>query len=141
MINKFVMSMAMLRMLSGSIEIIAAIVMLRLNQVDKALLVNSGLAVVGPLILISTTTIGLIGMTDKLSLTKLLWVGIGVTCIFIGILKKSSSFRPERSGVEKSPDFRKISLDGAIDEEMSRLRYASLDMTGFLGICMGWCYR
>ncbi|MDF2815571.1 MAG: hypothetical protein K0Q81_1771 [Paenibacillus sp.] len=88
MINKFVMSMAMLRMLSGSIEIIAAIVMLRLNQVDKALLVNSGLAVVGPLILISTTTIGLIGMTDKLSLTKLLWVGIGVTCIFIGILKK-----------------------------------------------------
>ncbi|MDF2671496.1 MAG: hypothetical protein K0R67_3802 [Paenibacillus sp.] len=88
MINKIVLSMAMLRMLSGSIELIAAIVMLRLNQVDKALLVNSGLAVVGPLILISTTTIGLIGMSDKLSFTKLLWVGIGVTCIFIGILKK-----------------------------------------------------
>lgn len=88
MMNKIVFSMAMLRVMSGSIELIAAIIMLRLNQVDKALLVNSGLAVVGPLILISTTTIGLIGMADKLSYVKLLWVAVGVTCIFIGILKK-----------------------------------------------------
>jgi len=48
-------------------------------------------------------------------------------------------FDPPRR--RKSPDFRKISLDGAIDEGVSRLRYAALDMTGFLGICMGWCYR
>jgi hypothetical protein len=88
MINKIVFSMAMLRVMSGSIELIAAIIMLRLNQVDKALLVNSGLAVVGPLILISTTTIGLIGMADKLSYAKLLWIAVGVACIFIGILKK-----------------------------------------------------
>lgn len=40
---------------------------------------------------------------------------------FIGILKKSSSFRPARSEAEKSPDFRGISLDGAIDGGMSRL--------------------
>lgn len=88
MINKIVFSMAMLRVMSGSIELIAAIIMLRLNQVDKALLVNSGLAVVGPLIFISTTTIGLIGLADKLSYAKLLWVAVGVACIFIGILKK-----------------------------------------------------
>jgi putative exporter of polyketide antibiotics len=88
MFNKIVLGMASLRLISGSLEIIAALLMLRLNQVEKALLVNSGLAVVGPLILLSTTTIGLVGLADKLSFSRLLWVGIGVTCIFIGILKK-----------------------------------------------------
>lgn len=88
MINKIVLSMAMIRVLSGSIEILAALLMLRLNQIDKALLVNSGLALVGPLVLLTTTTIGLVGMADKLSVGKLLWVLVGVSCIFIGILKK-----------------------------------------------------
>ena len=48
---------------------------------------------------------------------------------FIGILKKSSSFRPARSEAEKSPDFRGISLDGAIDGGMSRSAKGGLDMT------------
>jgi hypothetical protein len=86
--NKIVWSMAMLRMLSGSIELIAAIIMLRLGSIEKALLVNSGLAVFGPLILISTTTIGLVGIADKLSVAKFAWILLGVTCLFIGILKK-----------------------------------------------------
>lgn len=86
--DKFVLSMATLRVLSGSIEIIAAVLMLRFMQVEKALLINSGLAFVGPLILLSTTAIGLVGMADKLSAGKLLWILLGVSCIFFGILKK-----------------------------------------------------
>nr|WP_281891000.1 YqhV family protein [Paenibacillus sp. YYML68] len=88
MINKVVLSMATLRLLSGTIEIAAALFMLRVNQIDKALLINSGLALVGPLVLLSTTTIGLVGVADKLSWGKLIWVIAGVTCLFIGILKK-----------------------------------------------------
>jgi hypothetical protein len=88
MIDKFVMSMATLRVLSGATEIIAAVLMLRYMQVEKALLINSGLAFVGPLILLATTTIGLVGMADKLSAGKLLWILLGVSCIFFGILKK-----------------------------------------------------
>lgn len=88
MINKFVAGMAALRMISGCIEITAAVLMLRFMQVDKALLINSGLALVGPLILLTTTTIGLIGMADKLSFHKMLWIFIGVGCVFFGILKK-----------------------------------------------------
>jgi hypothetical protein len=88
MLNKIVMSMASLRVLSGCLEIIAALIMLRLNQVEKAILVNSGLAVVGPLVLLTTTTIGLVGIADKLSFGKLLWILTGVTLLFIGILKK-----------------------------------------------------
>nr|WP_233168439.1 YqhV family protein [Paenibacillus roseus] len=80
--------MATLRLVSGSLEIIAAIIMLRLNQIDKALVVNSSLALVGPIILISTTTIGLVGLSDKLSLDKFIWVLAGITCLMVGILKK-----------------------------------------------------
>ncbi|GLI07383.1 Protein of unknown function [Paenibacillus tianmuensis] len=87
-INKIVLSMALIRIFSGSIEIMAGLLMLRYNQIEKALLVNSGLALVGPFVLLTTTTIGLVGMADKLSAGKMLWVLIGVSCIFIGILKK-----------------------------------------------------
>jgi hypothetical protein len=88
MLNKFVVSMATLRILSGSLEVIAALLMLRFNQVEKALLINSGLALVGPFVLLATTTIGLLGIADKLSFGKMIWVIAGVSCIFFGILKK-----------------------------------------------------
>lgn len=88
MLNKIVLSMASLRLMSGTIEIIAALIILRLNQIDKALMVNSGLALVGPLVLLATTTIGLVGLADKLSFGKMMWVLVGVSRIFIGILKK-----------------------------------------------------
>ncbi len=88
MIDKFVLGMFALRMMSGSIEILAAFLMLRLNQVEKALMVNSALALVGPIVLISTTALGLIGVADKLSYSRLAWVVCGVACLFIGILKK-----------------------------------------------------
>jgi putative exporter of polyketide antibiotics len=88
MLNKFVVSMATIRILSGSLEVIAALLMIRFNQVEKALLINSGLAVLGPFILLATTTIGLLGMADKLSFGKMIWIVIGVSCIFFGILKK-----------------------------------------------------
>ncbi|WP_072332469.1 MULTISPECIES: YqhV family protein [unclassified Paenibacillus] len=88
MIHKVVLGMAALRVMSGCIEIFAAVLMLRFNQIEKALLVNSGLALVGPLVLLATTTLGLVGLADKLSWGKMLWVLAGVSCIFIGILKK-----------------------------------------------------
>lgn len=86
--DKYVSWMAVLRLLSGSVEIMAALIMLRLNQVDKALAVNSGLALVGPTILILTTAVGLTGMAQELSWGKLGWVGCGVAFLLIGILKK-----------------------------------------------------
>lgn len=88
MLNKVVATMASLRLLSGSIEIMAALLMLRLNQIDKALVVNSALAFVGPAILVTTTAVGLVGLSDKLSPSKLVWIGGGIACLLIGILKK-----------------------------------------------------
>lgn len=85
MLEKAIIGMALLRLLSGSIEIFAALLMMKFNEVEKALVINSSLALVGPLILIATTTIGLIGITDKVSFSKILWILLGVTCILIGV--------------------------------------------------------
>lgn len=88
MLDKFVTSMAALRIFSGTIEILAALLMLKLGRVDKALAVNSALAFVGPTILLVTTSIGLAGIADKLSWGRMVWIGCGVACLLIGILKK-----------------------------------------------------
>jgi hypothetical protein len=80
--------MATLRLISGSIEIGAALFMLKVGQVDKALTINTTLAFVGPTVLIITTTIGLVGLADKLSWVKMTWIMLGVFCLLIGTLKK-----------------------------------------------------
>lgn len=83
--EKAILGMALLRILSGSIEILVALLILKFNDVEKALVVNSSLALVGPIILMITTTIGLVGLSEKVSLTKLIWVFGGVACILYGI--------------------------------------------------------
>ncbi len=85
--EKAILGMAALRVLSGSVEIIAALLILKVNEVEKALLINSGLAIVGPVILITTTSIGLLGMSDRISYAKIAWILVGVSCILIGVRK------------------------------------------------------
>jgi hypothetical protein len=87
-IEKALLVMVLLRLVSGSIEIFAAFLMLRLNQIEKALIINSSLALVGPIILIATTTVGLIGVSEKLSFLKIICIFSGVALILIGIKSK-----------------------------------------------------
>lgn len=84
-LEKAVLGMALLRLLSGCIEIFAALLMVKFNAVDKAMVINSTLAFIGPLILISTTAVGLFGMADKISIEKLLWIIVGVFFILYGV--------------------------------------------------------
>ncbi|MDQ0154063.1 YqhV family protein [Robertmurraya andreesenii] len=84
-LEKAIIGMALLRMLSGSIEIFAAFLFLKVNEVEKALIINSSLALIGPIILILTTTIGLFGVAEKVSLTKMLWIICGVGLILYGV--------------------------------------------------------
>ncbi|ALC90280.1 hypothetical protein A8F94_02455 [Bacillus sp. FJAT-27225] len=84
-IEKTVLAMALLRLVSGGIEIFAALLMIKFNAIEKALLINSSLALIGPIILLSTTTIGLIGIVEKVSLIKMFWVFAGVGCILYGV--------------------------------------------------------
>ena len=85
MIEKVVLGMAAIRILSGTLEITAALFMLHYNTVDRALVINSLLSIVGPIIFFSTMTLGIYGLSTKLSFTSLIWIMVGVFCIVYGI--------------------------------------------------------
>ncbi len=87
MLEKAVLGMAVLRLLSGITELTAALLMLKFNQVDKALVINAFLAIVGPLILISTMSIGLLGIAERVSIGKLIWIIAGIGLILFGLKK------------------------------------------------------
>lgn len=78
MIERALMMIILLRLISGSLEITAATLMYKFNSLEKAFYINTLLALVGPIILIVTTTIALFGLGDKISLTR-------VVCLFGGI--------------------------------------------------------
>ncbi|MCM3762740.1 YqhV family protein [Alkalihalobacillus oceani] len=76
-----------LRVLSGLIELTAAGLMLRFNSVEKAIGLNAMLVIIGPTIFITSIAVGLIGMSDRLSISKFAFIGAGVLLILIGIRK------------------------------------------------------
>ncbi|SJZ88266.1 YqhV family protein [Selenihalanaerobacter shriftii] len=82
--NKIVASMSLLRILSGIIEFTAALLMLKFNTVERALQINSVLAMVGPVVLVLVTTLGLIGIADKISALNFIIIGAGVALILLG---------------------------------------------------------
>ncbi|MBM0067670.1 YqhV family protein [Alkalicoccobacillus gibsonii] len=76
--------MVLLRVLSGLIEITVAGLILRFNSVEKAIFLNGILALIGPTIFILSIVIGLVGLSDKLSIPKFMLIGTGAACILIG---------------------------------------------------------
>jgi hypothetical protein len=77
--------MAGLRLLSGMIEVTAALLMLYYGTVQKAVMINAGLALVGPTVLILVTSLGLIGLADKLEFWRMAVVMGGVALILWGV--------------------------------------------------------
>jgi len=86
-LNKYVLGMAILRILSSMIEFSAALLMLKLNRVESALKVNAALALVGPTIMMSVTAMGLFGLAGKIQMQKMLYIIFGVGLIFYGLNK------------------------------------------------------
>jgi hypothetical protein len=85
MIDKIVAGMAGVRILSAAIEFTAAMLMLKLNRVEAAFKINSVLALVGPVVLLTVTSLGLIGLVGKVSPAGMFVILAGVALIFIGI--------------------------------------------------------
>lgn len=83
--DKLVWGMAGLRLISGSIEVIAALLMLYYGTIERAVVVNAFLSLIGPTVLILVTTIGLLGLADKLDFTKMVIVMAGVGLILYGV--------------------------------------------------------
>ncbi|MTI79775.1 MAG: DUF2619 domain-containing protein [Firmicutes bacterium] len=85
--DKIVFSMAAMRFLSSFIEFSAAMLMLKYNRVDTAFKINAVLALIGPTVLIIVTALGLVGLAGKVPLSKMVYIGLGVSLIFYGVNK------------------------------------------------------
>lgn len=77
--------MGLLRLISGSIEVLSALLIIYFNNVETALKINALLAIVGPTVLVVVTSLGILGIAGKVSLLKMLTILSGVILIFIGV--------------------------------------------------------
>jgi len=77
--EKALLLIIILRLFSGSVELTAAMFMMKFNDLEKAFYINTLLALVGPIVLVVTTGIALTGLTEKVSITRMV-------CLFSGII-------------------------------------------------------
>lgn len=75
----------LLRIFSGSVDIFAALLMYKFNDLEKAFYINTLLALVGPCVLIITTGIALFGLAEKISITRMVCLFAGITLILISL--------------------------------------------------------
>ncbi|PID02490.1 hypothetical protein CSV67_09315 [Sporosarcina sp. P2] len=87
-IERALLFIIILRIISGSIEISAAALMFKFNDLEKAFYINSLLALVGPFILIVTTGIALHGLTEKVSLLRMICLFAGIFLILFSLKSK-----------------------------------------------------
>lgn len=79
LIEKALLMIIILRIFSGSVDIAAAMLMYKFNDLEKAFYINTMLALVGPVVLIITTAIALFGLAEKISIPRMI-------CLFSGIV-------------------------------------------------------
>lgn len=82
--NGILSGMALLRVISGMIEIIAALLILRLQRVELALRLNAVLGIIGPLVFISVSALGLVAVAVRLSPVKVGLIGLGILFVLLG---------------------------------------------------------
>ena len=87
MFDRIVFFMAFFRLLSSVIEMSAALLMLKFNSVETAFKINAVLAMVGPSIMLTVTSLGLVGLAGKIPLSGMFFVITGVALIFYGVSK------------------------------------------------------
>ncbi|GAB6098599.1 hypothetical protein JCM16358_04780 [Halanaerocella petrolearia] len=83
--DKIVLSMSAVRFISGMIELLAAALIFKFNSRVAAFQINSFLALVGPMVMVLATSIGLIGLASKFSLLQMVVIILGVILIFVGM--------------------------------------------------------
>jgi hypothetical protein len=79
-----VVLMSYLRVIGAGVEIAAAILMLRINTIEAALRINAVLGLLGPVVLIAVSALGLWGLVERVSLAKLVMILCGSILIIIG---------------------------------------------------------
>ncbi len=83
-VDEVVNAMASVRFVSSLLELTGAILMLRLGTAERALQVNSLLALTGPVVLVTVTMLGIAGLSDSISWWRIVVILVGVGCILLG---------------------------------------------------------
>ncbi len=76
--------MAAVRLVSATTEITAAVLMLRAGRVDAALRINGLLGLVGPLVLVTVSLLGVAGMAGRIPSGRIILILMGVYLIIAG---------------------------------------------------------
>jgi hypothetical protein len=77
-------NMALIRMISGLLEIITAVFIIRLGRVDLALRLNALLGLIGPLIFILVSALGVAAIAVKLSWLRVGLLSLGIILVLLG---------------------------------------------------------
>lgn len=63
--SRLVLTMACMRVIAGSLEVAAALLMLRFGRVEAAFRINAWLGIIGPTIFLIVSSLGLAGMVGQ----------------------------------------------------------------------------
>ncbi len=83
-VNRSVLAMGLLRILSGLLEIAGALLCMRYNRVSVSLRVNSLLGLAGPLFFLAVGAIGLVSVSSSLRPVKMLLLALGILLVLWG---------------------------------------------------------
>jgi hypothetical protein len=82
--EKFVVGIRIMRVLSATIEVTAAFLLLRMSDIPSMVRLNSLLGLVGPLIFITVSALGLAGTFGTVHWSKFLMILGGVALVVVG---------------------------------------------------------
>ncbi len=77
-------NMAILRVVSGLLEIGVAIIFFKIGRVDTALRLNAFLGLIGPLVFILVSVLGIATIAVKLSWYKVFLLSFGMLLVLLG---------------------------------------------------------
>ncbi len=82
--ERFAQGMVLLRGISACIEVAAVVLMLRLTRLESLVRLNAFLGLVGPLIFLLVSALGLAGMAGRVNPGRFLLVAGGVLLVVLG---------------------------------------------------------
>ncbi len=80
--------MAAIRALSVLAEVAGLVLILTSARIERALRVNSALGLVGPLVFITVSAVGLTGLADRVGAWRLAVIALGVLLVFLGTFSR-----------------------------------------------------
>lgn len=82
--DKLIWGIRLMRIFSALVEVSAALLLLRMNEVGSMLRLNSVLGMVGPLIFIAVSALGLADSLGKVQPQKLALIFLGILLVLWG---------------------------------------------------------